>query len=71
MNRVSDLGLEIDLSTDKEVKQYWMESRKPKFISEIDEMSTKINTLQFPLHINGSDSNYVSDEEKTCSITSD
>ena len=68
MNLVSDLGLEIELSTDKEVKQQWRESNKPKFISE---MSTKINTLQFPLHINGSDSDYVSDDEKISSITSD
>ena len=71
MNRMSELGLDIDLTTDKEANHYWMESRRPKFISDIDEMSTKIKTLKFPQYMNGSDSDYLSDEEITRSITSD
>jgi hypothetical protein len=71
MNRVSELGLDIDLSTDNEANNYWMESRRPKFISDIDEMSTKIKSLKFPQYMNGSDSDYFSDDEITRSITSD
>ena len=71
MNRVSDLGLDIDMSTDNEANHYWMESRRPKFISDIDEMSTKMKTLKIPQYLNGSDSDYVSDDEITRSITSD
>ena len=68
---MSDLGLDIDISTDKDANHYLMESRRPKFISDIDEMSTKIKSLKFPQYINGSDSDYFSDEEITRSITSD
>lgn len=71
MNRVNDLGLDIDLSTDKDANNNWMESRRPKFISDIDEMSTKMKSLKFPQYMNGSDSDYLSEEEITRSLMSD
>jgi hypothetical protein len=46
MNRMSDLGLDFDLSPENEAKHYKMESWRPKFISDIDEMSIKMKTLQ-------------------------
>jgi hypothetical protein len=71
INRVSDLVLDIGLSCDNEAKQNWIESSRPKFISDIDEMSTKRKTMKFPPLINWSDSDYVSDDEITRSISSD
>ena len=41
MNRVSGHRLDNDLLKNKEANYNWMESKRPRFISDIDEMSTK------------------------------
>ena len=53
---MSDLGLDFNPSTENEAKNYKMESWRPKFISDIDEMSIKMKHLQSSTHMNESDS---------------
>jgi len=66
---MSDLGL--DMSPEREIRIQSDKSIRPRFICDIDEMSTKIRSLKIPSNLNDYDSDYVSDEEITKSITSD
>ncbi len=66
---MSDLGL--GFSHDSEIRKYSEYSHRPRFISDIDLNSTKINSIKLPTHFLNADSDQISDDEMNNSITSE